>query len=159
WTNGDVGATGRAGSALFAGGTFTIRGAGADIWNTSDAFQFVDQPLTGDGQIVARVLSLTNTNTFAKAGIMSREATAAGAADVLLNVGPNGDVEFVTRPANGAQTTWLAGAVQQAPVWLKLSRAGSVVTGSVSADGSSWTVIGSTTLAVAPNVLAGLAVT
>ena len=159
WTKGDVGATGRAGSASFAGGTFTIRGAGADIWNTSDAFQFVDQPLAGDGQIVARVLSLTNTNTFAKAGVMIRESTAAGAAHVLLNVRPNGDIEFVTRPATGAQTTWLAGAVQQPPAWLKLSRAGSVVTGSVSADGSSWTVIGSTRLAVGANVLAGLAVT
>src|SRR5262249_50190619 len=66
WTHQDVGSTGQPGSASYAGGTFTVRGAGADVWGTSDAFQFVSQPLGGDGQIVARLASLTNTQVFAK---------------------------------------------------------------------------------------------
>jgi acid phosphatase len=44
WLNQDVGVTGQAGSASFASGTFTVSGSGADIWGTSDAFQFVYQP-------------------------------------------------------------------------------------------------------------------
>ena len=35
-------------------GQFTVAGAGADIWDTADAFRYVYQPLAGDGQIIAR---------------------------------------------------------------------------------------------------------
>src|SRR5438132_13189844 len=62
WALPVVGATGAAGSASYGAGTFTVQGAGADIWGTSDAFQYVNQPLAGDGQIVARVTSLMNTH-------------------------------------------------------------------------------------------------
>src|SRR5262249_6304895 len=72
WTSGDVGATGVAGTASYGAGTFTVRGAGADVWGSADAFQFVSQPLAGDGQIIARVASLQNTSAFAKAGVMIR---------------------------------------------------------------------------------------
>ena len=49
------GAVGEAGSASASAGTFTIAGAGADIWGTSDAFRFAYIQLPGDGTIVARV--------------------------------------------------------------------------------------------------------
>ena len=39
----------------------SVTGAGVDIWDTSDQFQFVYQTLDGDGEIVARVTSLQNT--------------------------------------------------------------------------------------------------
>src|SRR5262249_41464927 len=41
WANQDVGATGLVGAASYSSGTFTVDGAGSDIWGTSDAFQFV----------------------------------------------------------------------------------------------------------------------
>src|SRR5437763_13676961 len=78
WTNQDVGATGAAGSASFSSNTFTVRGAGSDIWGAADAFQFVFQPISSDAQIIARVVSVQNTNTYAKAGIMLRETLDAG---------------------------------------------------------------------------------
>lgn len=53
WVDKDVGGVGLAGSASYANGTFTVRGAGADIWGTADGFNFVYQALSGDGQIVA----------------------------------------------------------------------------------------------------------
>ena len=31
---------------------FTVRGGGADIWDSPDEFRFVYQPLSGDGQIM-----------------------------------------------------------------------------------------------------------
>ena len=79
-------------------GSFTVAGAGADIWGATDAFQFVSQALTGDLQLIARVVSLQNTGTYAKAGIMLRESAAAGAAHVILDVRPNGAIEFMSRP-------------------------------------------------------------
>ena len=123
WVNQDVGSTGIAGSSSFGGGTFTIRGAGADIWGSSDAFQYAYQTLSGDGQIVARVTGVQNTGgSFAKAGVMLRASLAANAQHVILDLRPTGDIEFMSRAANGGSTSWIAGAVQPAPVWLKLGK-------------------------------------
>jgi len=50
---------GVAGSANYANGAFTVAGAGQGTFSTSsDAFHFVYQPLSGDGTMVARVVSL-----------------------------------------------------------------------------------------------------
>src|SRR3954466_9140008 len=124
WTSQDVGPTGAPGSASVSSGTFTVHGAGADIWGASDAFQFVSQPVSGDVQIVARVVSVQNTHTYAKAGIMLRETLSAASQHVMLDVRPGGGIEFMTRPASAAQTQFLNGATQPAPAWLKLTRTG-----------------------------------
>lgn len=49
---------GVAGSATSANSVFTVSGAGAQIYGNADAFHLVYQPLSGDGTIVARVVSL-----------------------------------------------------------------------------------------------------
>jgi hypothetical protein len=65
WVNQDIGSTGLLGSASASGGVFTVSGAGGDIWGTTDAFQSVMQPITGDVQIITRVTTIQNTNTSA----------------------------------------------------------------------------------------------
>jgi hypothetical protein len=159
WLNQDVGATGLAGSTSFSGGTFTVKGSGADIWGAVDAFQFAYQSLNGDGQIVAHVASLTNTNNNAKAGLMFRGDLTAGSAHVILDSQPGGSIEFMTRSTNGGQTAWLAGATDPVPTWLKLVRSGSTITGFVSADGLAWTTVGSTPISLPASVSVGLVVT
>ena len=48
-----------AGSASAASGTFTVDAAGSrHLGHVSDQFHFVYRPLTGDGEIVARVASV-----------------------------------------------------------------------------------------------------
>jgi len=158
WLNQDVGSTGLAGSTTFAAGVFTVKGAGGDVWGAADGFQFAYQSLNGDGQIVARVAAVQNTNSNAKAGLMFRGSLTAGSAHVILDVEPNGNIEFMTRSTNGGQTSWLAGATDPAPVWLKLVRSGSTVTGFMSADGSTWTTVGSTTISLPASASAGLVV-
>jgi PLD-like domain len=157
WQNQDVGSTGLAGSASFSSGTFSVRGAGADIWGGSDSFQYVYQTVSGDGEIVARVTGITNTNTYAKAGVMWRESGAANAAHVILDIRPTGDVEFMSRAATGGDTSYIGGASQV--TWLKLTRAGSTFTGYVSTNGSTWTAVASTSATIASNARAGLVVT
>ena len=159
FTHQDVGAVGVTGNSTLSGSTWTVKGAGADIWGTADAFQFNYQQLTGDGTLIARVAAIQNTNTFAKAGIMIRESLNANAAHVILDVRPTNDVEFMTRPSTGAQTSYIAGAIQAPPTWLKLQRAGSTITASVSANGTSWTTVGTATLNIAAQAYWGLAVT
>jgi hypothetical protein len=159
WSSQDVGATGRAGSASFANGVFTVNGAGADIWGAADAFRFLLSPVTGDAQLVARVATLQQGNSYAKAGLMFRESVAAGAAHVLLDVRPNGAIEFMSRATTGDVTSFLAGGTQSVPAWLKLTRTGSTFIAAASADGANWTTIGSVTAALASNTILGMAVT
>lgn len=160
WVSQDVGAVSMSGSATASSGAFTLTGSGADIWGTADAFQYVYQPLAGDGQISARVNSLQNTNTYAKAGLMLRASTGAGAVHVILDTRPDGSIEFMTRTTSGGTTTFIAGASQTLPAWLKLVRSGSNVTGYVSRDGAAWTQVGSTAVSALPSsALAGLVVT
>jgi hypothetical protein len=144
WTAQDIGRVGVSGSGTLATGTFTVKGAGLDIWGTADAFQYVSQPLTGDGEIIARVMTLQNTNANAKAGIMMRASAAASAAHVMLDSAVDGSIELITRSSSGSAATYVTGAAQSRPIWLKLARAGTLVTASVSYDGQAWSVLGST---------------
>src|SRR5262249_57871591 len=84
WLTSDVGAVGAAGSASHSNGVFTVRGSGADIWGTADGFQFVYQPLSGNGQIVARVTAVQKTDPGGKGGGMIPEAITAGSKKALM---------------------------------------------------------------------------
>src|SRR5260221_1383673 len=97
WSSQDVGSTGLAGSGWFANGQFVLAGAGTDIAGTADAFQSVSRLVHGDVQIVARITAVSSTNPFAKAGLMFRDTPAAESAHVLLDVRPNGSIEFISR--------------------------------------------------------------
>ena len=58
WENRDIGAVTAAGSVEVAGDVYTIRGDGGDIWGYSDAFHYMYLPMSGDGDIIARVVSV-----------------------------------------------------------------------------------------------------
>jgi hypothetical protein len=159
WTSTDVGTVGLAGSAANSAGTWTIRGSGGDIWGANDAFQFLHRPANRSGFIVARVASLQTANAFGKAGVMLRASVDANAATAILDVKPDGGIEFMTRAAAGASMQYVDGATSSWPVWLRLGWTGGTVIASTSTDGRQWTVLCSTNvdLPVAPE--AGIAVT
>ena len=159
WVSHDVGAVGTPGSASHSAGVFTLKGSGADIWGVADGFQFVYQVVNGDSQIVARVTGVQNTNPYAKAGVMFRDGTGASAADVILDVKPDGCVEFMSRPSANTATAFVAGSACEQPAWLRLSRIGSTFSAAVSADGATWSAVGTTTVTMAATAAIGLAVT
>ena len=119
-----------------------MSGAGEDIWGTADAFRYVYQPLTGDGEIVARVVSVQNTNAWVKAGVMLRADLTPGAAQAMMMVTPGKGNNFQRRLVAGGVSTSTAGAVVTAPYWVKLTRSGSSITAAQSADGVVWTTVG-----------------
>jgi hypothetical protein len=162
WTYQDIGPVGPAGSASHAStiesdDIFTVKSAGADIWGTSDAFGYVYQPFAGDGWIIVHVGSVQNTDAFAKAGLMLRESLEPGSAHVLFDLRPDGETEFMTRPAAGAETRFIASSREFFP-GLVLFRNGSVVTGYVIGN-NAVRAVGSTTISMGRNIFAGLAVT
>jgi regulation of enolase protein 1 (concanavalin A-like superfamily) len=159
WDHRDIGTVGPAGSSAASNGIFTITGGGADIWGTADAFQFAWRTLGGDGQIVARVATLTGSDPWAKAGVMIRQSLAANSPHAFMLVSTQHGAAFQRRTRAGGTSTHTAGGAGAAPRWVRLSRAGSTITAAVSNDGATWTTVGSTTIAMTNPVYIGLAVT
>lgn len=154
----DIGAVQIEGSAGYDSGTYTVSGSGNDIWDAADAFQYVNETLTGDGDIVARVASLDYTNDWAKAGVMIRETLDAGSRHASMFVTPTMGTAFQWRadPNAGSGHGGYGGAP---PAWVKLSRRGSTFTGYTSSDGVNWAYVGSATIYMGSTVYVGLAVT
>src|SRR5437868_11887367 len=149
WQSRDVGAVGQAGATSLNGSVFQVSASGGDIWDAADAFRFVYKPLSGDGEITARVLSLAPTDAWAKAGVMIRESLAADSAFAMTVVTPSNGRGFQYRAATGAGAALVPGAVGAAPTWLRVTRAGNAFSGACSADGLIWTPLGSLTIPMA----------
>ncbi len=158
WTGADIGQPAVAGSARHNTGTFTVDGAGVDIWDTTDQFQYVYRQFTGDIEIISRVVSLENSDEFAKAGVMVREALTGNAAHISMVVTPGRGGNVYERPAAGNVTSGTPTGAPGAPYWVRLERRGTVVTAFQSSDGVTWTSVGTMTMAAA-TMYVGLAVT
>jgi ABC-type transport system involved in multi-copper enzyme maturation permease subunit len=139
----------------------------------TDSFYFVRQPLTGDGSITVRVTSLTGPagtvsspdgnsygspgiQPWTKAGVIIKENQNLGSAYAAMMVTHDHGVRLQWNYTG--DTAGLSGAVGPAnPRWLRLTRAGDVITGYDSADGTHWTQVGAVTLSGLPaTVQAGL---
>ena len=161
WTGTDIGSPGIAGWASHSAGTFTVNGSGNDIWDGADSFHSVAQTLTGNGEIRARVTSQTNTDPWAKAGVMIRDGSGTGAVNAFVAVTPGNGSTFQWRATASGASTFTAGpALNPAPNnWVRLTRSGSLFTAYVSANGTTWTQVGTATLTMGSSVSASLAVT
>jgi regulation of enolase protein 1 (concanavalin A-like superfamily) len=158
WQVQDVGATGAAGQAFGSTTAMSVSGAGADVWGTADALTYVYQPLSGDGEIVARVASIESVASWTKAGVMLRTSLAADAAQAFMLGSAAKGIAYQRRLVGGGDSVSTSGGDASAPVWVKLARSGQTITASASADGSSWTVVGTDTVAWPATVFAGIAV-
>ena len=162
WTCADIGAPALSGNQSLTNGTFTIQGGGGDIWSTADQFHFVWQSLASDGTFSAHVASQSNSNDWAKAGVMLRQnGTDPGAAFYAVYVTPANGITVQYRATAGgsaAQATALTGSV---PAYMRVARSGSTFTAYTSTDGVTWTLMpGSVvTLPMSGTLLAGMAVT
>jgi hypothetical protein len=148
WSDTDVGAVGVAGSASYAGGVFTVNGSGTDIYGTSDQFNYVYQPVSGNGTLIARVASQTNTGSSnSKAGLIWKASTTSGSPYFLIAVNSSGvvKVQWNFNTSVQAATTY---AFPNA--WMKMVRSGSTFTAFLSPDGVAWTQVASATLSTIP---------
>jgi phosphatidylserine/phosphatidylglycerophosphate/cardiolipin synthase-like enzyme/regulation of enolase protein 1 (concanavalin A-like superfamily) len=157
WTDADVGSTGAQGSGSYSGGTFTLKGAGADVWGTADAFNYAYIPMSGDGWIVARVAAVSNEASWVKAGVMIRNSLSPSSAQAFMLVSHAKGVAFQRRTVDGNPSVTTAGSGSTAPRWVKLARSGSTISAYESADGSTWTLVGSDSFTMNTDVLVGLA--
>jgi hypothetical protein len=164
WLTTNIGTVSQTGSVSHSNGVYTVTGAGSDIWGTSDNFRFVYQTLSGDGEIKARVSSATGPSTWSKIGVMIRESLNANSANAMMLITPttSNGFSFQLRASTGASSSQtLGGPLNAAPNnWVRLVRSGNTLTGYKSADGVTWTQVGtSVTITMASNIYIGLAVT
>jgi len=157
WGNYDVGGPSIAGSSTYSGGTYAVAGSGADIWGTSDQFQYTYTPLAGNGQMIAQVASQQDTNSYAKAGVMIRSSRDASSPYALIALTPGSGIQYQGRTTEGGSASLVAGPTNAN--WVKLVRSGNTITGYTSPDGTTWTELSATTYSsLNSNVLVGLAV-
>ena len=158
WASTDVGATGAIGSSSYSNPTFTVTGAGADVWGTSDAFQYAYTTMSGDGTIVARVATEQNVNAWTKAGVMIRGSLSPSSAQAFMLVSPGKGTAFQRRQVDNRTSLNTAGTFASAPRWVKLTRSGNTITAYESGNGSTWNTVGSDTFSMPVAVYVGLAV-
>jgi regulation of enolase protein 1 (concanavalin A-like superfamily) len=161
WVAGSIGSATDAGQATYAAGGFTIDAAGTDVYGAADGFYFSHRQWTGDGDLVARVASLTRPTgaQFAIAGLMFRESAASDSRHASVILSTDGKVRFRRRTASGGMTAsdGLSSGTAFAPAWLKLSRRGNTFSASLSVDGLAWkSVYTSTTIPMPATVEVGV---
>jgi hypothetical protein len=148
-------------------GRFTIGAGGADIYGTADQFRYVYKQLSGDGTIIAKVLSVSNIDPWVKAGVMIRETLAANSAYAFNLIAPGNGCRYQARLATGVGATSDTPVTQLAhirpPHWIKIERIGSTFNAYDSNDPATegWhpLVWNPQTITMQNNVYIGLAVT
>ena len=151
-------------------GTITMSAAGDDIWNTADQFRYAYKQLSGAGSITAQVLSVDNTDPWAKAGVMIRQTPDAGSKFAAVYITPGNGCRFQARRTPGSSATSdtadNAFTPEQtaitAPYWIKIERdAADNFNGYYSSDGVSWQAMpwNPQKISMPTNVYIGLAFT
>ncbi|MEV0317955.1 alpha-N-acetylglucosaminidase [Streptomyces sp. NPDC050658] len=128
-------------------GRHAINGGGADLWKGTTEFGalYREGALRDGGSVTLRVDAQATTGPWARAGIIARNAlgTPGSLGFVNLAVTPaNGVVLSYDTNGDGTLDTYKRITGVKAPVLLRLSRAGTTVTGSCSTDdGANWRVV------------------
>jgi len=149
------------GTGTQSGTTFTLTNRGTDIYGTSDQFQFALMSADQDGMLQVKVNSLTNTHAFAKAGLMFRNGIGTTAEHAMVHITPTSGAQFQYRPTAGANVVASTPLTPRtAPVWLRLYKSGSVVSGWVSNDNVTYNQVAPAfTMPVTSLIHGGMAVT
>jgi outer membrane protein assembly factor BamB len=165
----DIRNPGVAGSEKTSNGVLTVTAAGAAIHGTSDQFRFISQPVTGDSQMSARILSQSTQNTQPQAGVMVRQSTDPTAPFFAILAYPNDLTEHLPQPdlviwyrsafgKNSIELTkWYPA---NKPVSVMVQRTGNLFSAGISFDGVNYQLIPGATvdLDLPATTLQGIAV-
>ena len=156
WRQDGVGQLKEPGTSSEESGVFTVRGAGWGIWGAADSFQFVSQPLVGEGEVIARLGVLPSEENPFVAGLTMRESFDPRSPQAAVMMFPEGGLRMSCRPVDGS--------AESAPPsgnkpwqWVRLVRAGDSFSGFCSADGQAWTLVGTVRVQMKAEAQVGLA--
>jgi hypothetical protein len=120
--------------------TYTVVGAGKDIWQTSDEFHFAYKKFTGDGSIAVRIDAVQPITPWTKAGVMMRNALTSDCEHASIFITPENRVCFQYRvsSAQNALSIHTDPNAVVLPHWVRLIRQGNTFKGQHSPDGVRW---------------------
>lgn len=164
WTYSDIGSVGIGGGVCYKSGDgeFEISASGEDIWNNSDEFGYLHQPMSGDGELIMKLDYLQNTHTYSKIGLMMREDLSPDSKHAMIVMNQT-QRALQYRKTDGGTTmpnsgSWI-GPTYSHPTWFKLQRLGNVFGAFLSGDGSSWTLVDTVHVSMGTSMYAGIALT
>ena len=143
-TETEIGNTSENGNSSFSNGLWTVEGSGNGLNERSISYHYAYTQLSGDGEMIARVQSIENTDPDADAAIVIRSSLSDPQATMAaISARPQQGTQFSARvfdaaDGNGTQTFPLSN-LSAGPVWLKLERRGNRVVGYTGPDGVTWT--------------------
>ena len=143
WTSSDIGCVGITGKSCYDNQKFSMLGSGSGFDGTNDEMQSAYTTMVGDGEIVIRLLGMSTSLAQMKAGLMMREDLTEGSRNIFVGVTADEHLVLQYRTSSRGFTNVVMGAQIELPYWLKLHRAGSIFTAYSSADGLTWTPVGS----------------
>ncbi|TFH04046.1 MAG: hypothetical protein E4H09_04225 [Spirochaetales bacterium] len=139
----DIGHVEHAGSAVYdaVSNTYTLSGAGENVWFTKDQFHFAWRRIVGDFIVTTRpVFQGSGGDPHRKVGWMARTSDDTGAAMVALTVHGDGLTAFQYRREAGANIQEIKVPVT-APDTIQMERRGRSYFASVTKmDNAPWTV-------------------
>jgi len=122
-------------------GTYAMAAGGEDIWGQADQFRYAYKRLSGNGSITARVVSIENTDEWAKAGVMIRDTLDDYSVNALMCATPSNRRSFQNRQII-AETSYQASsnidAITLPLLWVRVVRQGNNFTGYYSENGINW---------------------
>jgi len=156
WVNGRIGTTNLAGSVTYSSGTYTVSGSGV-LSGTADTAQFIYQTLSGDGEIIARIPTVGATGTNARVGVMIRDTLATGSRQVTMSVNGSSAYRLVVRSTTGGTASTTNSNSGTAPnIWVRLVRTGNNISSYRSTNGTTWTLVATSTVTMATNCYIGI---
>ncbi|WP_367873268.1 Calx-beta domain-containing protein [Luteolibacter sp. Populi] len=158
WEAGAVGGATLSGSATYAGGIYTVAGAGT-LAGRNDSLNFAWQTISGDGSVTARINTLESTGPTARVGVMIRDTLASNSRHIFIGLDGDSSYRWVRRTGmNGNTSTSSSGSATVPAAWVRLVRSGNLITAFKSADGVNWITVGSLSAGFPETCYAGLAV-
>ncbi len=158
WASLNIGKIKKSTEDSYENNSFTITASGNGVKGNSDQFGFLYHSLSGDGEIVARVISVSNARSNTFAGVMIRETLDSAAAHHTAGLNVEG-VQAKWRFFNGGNTNKKVGSTENVPRWLKIQRVSDYLISSESADGQKWKTLKTEKIKMQSEVQMGLVVT
>lgn len=158
WSHADIGPVAAPASISYSSDALNVIADAGEIYGTQDAFSYIYQELDGDGEISARVASISGY-TWARTGLMIRSSLDDGAPHAYACLGNREGVCFFYRTEQDGSTTGPRLLGNTAPLYVRIARKGNLFTGYRSSDGVNWLEIESATIEMPSKVYIGFAST
>ena len=119
----------------------TIKTNGGTVFNTADNFCGITMSSSLASIDLRARVTHTGSSSTDQAGIMLRQSLSANAVQTAIAINGTGVPTMYNRATTGGITLGTSAAAVTTPYYVRLHRVGATITGYISADGVTWTLV------------------